>query len=71
MTASSPPSGPRATLTRHHKSLATQARTPFTLRMHRALSWLQRAEAAGDDHDVGFICLWIAFNAAYARTWAG
>lgn len=35
--------------------------------MHRALSWLQRAEAAGKDDDVGFVCLWIAFNAAYAQ----
>ena len=35
--------------------------------MHRALSWLQRAEAAGEDEDVAFICLWIAFNAAYAQ----
>ena len=34
--------------------------------MHRALSWLQRAEAAGEDDDVAFVCLWIAFNAAYA-----
>ena len=37
-----------------------QQRTPFSL------SWLQRAEAAGEDGDVAFICLWIAFNAAYA-----
>ena len=44
-----------------------QQRSPFTLRMHRALSWLQRAEAAGDDDDVAFICLWIGFNAAYAQ----
>ena len=35
--------------------------------MHRALSWLQRAEAAGDDDDVAFVCLWIGFNAAYAQ----
>jgi len=36
------------------------------LRVHRALSWLQRAEMAGDDHDAAFIFYWIAFNAAYA-----
>jgi hypothetical protein len=36
------------------------------LRVHRALSWLNRAEMAGDDHDAAFIFYWIAFNAAYA-----
>jgi len=46
--------------TLRHTALATQQRNAFTLRMHRALSWLQRAEAAGDDDDVAFICLWIA-----------
>ena len=37
----------------------------LTLRVHRALSWLQRAEQA-DDADGRFVFLWIAFNAAYA-----
>ena len=36
------------------------------LRVHRALSWLQRAEQAGKDADAAFIFYWIAFNAAYA-----
>jgi len=38
------------------------------LRVHRALSWLDRAEQLGhaDDIDGQFIFLWIAFNAAYA-----
>lgn len=35
------------------------------LRVHRALSWLKRAEEA-EDLDGQFIFLWIAFNAAYA-----
>lgn len=35
------------------------------LRIHRALSWLKRAENA-EDIDGRFIFLWIAFNAAYA-----
>ena len=40
----------------------------FGLRIHRALSWLHRAElAAQEDHDLAFISLWIAFNAAYAN----
>ena len=37
------------------------------LRVHRALSWLQRAELSGEDADGRFIFLWIAFNAAYAN----
>jgi hypothetical protein len=37
------------------------------LRVHRALSWLHRAEIAGDDDDAAFIFDWIAFNAAYAK----
>ncbi len=36
------------------------------LRVHRALSWLQRAEAEDEDFDAAFIFYWIAFNAAYA-----
>ena len=41
---------------------------PFnlSLRVHRALSWLDRAERCEDD-DGRFIFLWIAFNAAYAN----
>jgi hypothetical protein len=42
--------------------------TPLTLRVHRALSWMGRAEREVDDSDVKFILLWIAFNAAYAGT---
>lgn len=38
----------------------------LTLRVHRALSWLNRAEQLGEDPDGRFIFLWIAFNAAYA-----
>ena len=39
----------------------------LSLRVHRALSWLARAEACGDDDDARFIFLWIAFNAAYSE----
>ena len=35
--------------------------------VHRCLSWLNRAEQAGDDGDAVFIFLWISFNAAYAE----
>jgi len=37
------------------------------LRVHRALSWLDKSEQCGDDQDSQFIFLWIAFNAAYAQ----
>ena len=36
------------------------------LRVHRAISWLGRAEAETNDPDIRFILLWIGFNAAYA-----
>ena len=39
----------------------------LALRTHRALSWLQRAEAEESDGDAKFLFLWIAFNAAYAN----
>jgi len=38
----------------------------LALRVHRALSWLDRAEQC-DDPDGRFIFLWIAFNAAYSN----
>lgn len=55
-----------------HQALKTRHRQEreshhpnLTLRVHRALSWLNRAEQA-DDVDGRFIFLWIAFNSAYA-----
>ncbi len=39
---------------------------PLGLRVHRALSWLGRAEQEDADADVCFILLWIGFNSAYA-----
>jgi len=50
------------------KQRAIRAGFPETmgLRVHRAISWIGRAEACGDDFDARFIFLWIAFNAAYA-----
>ena len=43
------------------------------LRIHRALSWLEKAEyeAGKGDEDGAFIFLWIAFNAAYAGDLSG
>ena len=56
---------------RHHNLKTRQRRERhgypdnLSLRVHRALSWLDRAER-DDDPDSRFIFLWIAFNAAYA-----
>ena len=36
------------------------------LRVHRALSWLGRAEKVRPDDDARLVFLWIAFNAGYA-----
>jgi hypothetical protein len=51
-----------------HKQRAIRDGFPgdLGLRVHRALSWLQRAEMASHDLDGAFIFHWIAFNAAYA-----
>jgi hypothetical protein len=38
----------------------------LALRVHRAISWLSRAEAEQDDFDAAFVFYWIAFNSAYA-----
>ena len=36
------------------------------LRVHRALSWVERAKLCEDDDDARFIFLWMALNSAYA-----
>ena len=38
----------------------------FGTRVHRSISWLQRAEKEHDDPDARFIFLWISFNSAYS-----
>lgn len=57
----------------HHASLKEKQRsiregfsTELTLRVHRGLSWYGRACDQGNDADLRFILLWIAFNATYA-----
>lgn len=39
----------------------------LNLRLHRALSWLKKANDCQDDLDVCFVSLWIGFNAVYAK----
>ncbi len=50
-----------------HREVREQFPHSLSLRVHRALSWLKRAEQETQDHDAQFIFLWVAFNAAYAN----
>ena len=54
------------TLKQRHRQVRAHYPENLNLRLHRALSWWQRALQADDD-DGRFIFLWIAFNAAYAQ----
>lgn len=65
------PAAPLPTLDALAAREATLAHTALGLRLHRAISWLRRAENAGKDDDIAFICQWIAFNAAYAQELSG
>lgn len=50
-----------------HRSFRGAFSPSLSLRTHRALSWLDRAEQETSDDDARFLFLWIAFNAAYAN----
>ena len=39
----------------------------WRVRLHRAISWLERSEREGEDLDARFVFQWIALNAVYAR----
>ena len=49
-----------------HRDIREGLPPNLSLRIHRALSWLNCAEQA-NDNDSKFIFLWISFNAAYAH----
>ncbi|MEZ9323121.1 hypothetical protein AB4161_22690 [Vibrio sp. 10N.286.51.E5] len=49
-----------------HREVRDQHTRSLAVRVHRALSWLNKAEQSGD-LDSQFIFYWIAFNAAYAQ----
>lgn len=55
-----------ATLKQRHRAIRDDQPEALRVRIHRAISWLGRAEQEPDDHDARYIFLWIAFNAAYA-----
>ncbi|WXG55003.1 MAG: HEPN domain-containing protein [Candidatus Sedimenticola sp. (ex Thyasira tokunagai)] len=54
-------------LKRRQREIRDGFHVNLALRVHRALSWLQRAEQELDDGDARFLFLWIALNAAYAN----
>jgi hypothetical protein len=54
-------------LKERHRGIRDGQPEALRLRIHRALSWLMRAEQEADDPDARFILQWIALNAAYAR----
>src|SRR5690606_4419053 len=54
------------TLKEKHRAVRDNFPQPLSLRIHRSLSWLGRAEREADDADVRFILSWIGFNAAYS-----
>ncbi len=56
-----------SSLKKRHRATREDMPEALSLRIHRALSWLQRAEQERSDDDARFIFLWIAFNAAYAN----
>jgi hypothetical protein len=51
-----------------HRAEREEWHANLSLRVHRALSWLDRSEQLGEQQDLDgqFIFLWISFNAAYA-----
>ena len=49
-----------------HRNLRHNFDENFSIRIHRALSWLERAEKETDDADAAFIFYWISFNANYS-----
>jgi hypothetical protein len=56
-----------STLKQRHRDERGGFPQELSLRVHRALSWLDRAEQSASDKDVQFILLWVSFNAAYAQ----
>lgn len=54
------------TLKEQHRQVRDAQPEALRVRIHRAISWLARAEQEKEDQDARYIFLWIAFNAAYA-----
>ena len=61
-----PPQSPGEYLKQKQRATRDQFDRNFGTRVHRAISWLQRAEKEKGDADARFIFLWISFNSAYS-----
>lgn len=55
------------TLKEAHRLVRDAQPDSTRVRLHRAISWLNRAEQEDQDTDARFLFLWIALNAAYAQ----
>lgn len=60
-----------AELAKLREALPDDVGEEMTIRLHRAIRWLGRAEQETDDVDVRFMLLWISFNALYAKDLSG
>lgn len=49
-----------------HRELRSTYEESFSIRIHRSLSWLKRAEQEDTDIDAKFIFIWISLNSAYS-----
>ena len=56
-----------ASLKEKQREIRSEFSPELGVRVHRCLSWLNRAEQANEDCDAAFIFFWISFNAAYAE----
>ena len=50
-----------------HREVRESQPKGLSVRIHRAISWLKRAEQETEDPAAAFIFLWISLNAAYAH----
>ena len=53
-------------LKKMHLGLRDTYEESFSIRIHRSLSWLNRAEQEDKDIDAKFIFIWISLNSAYS-----
>ena len=53
-------------LKKMHRELRDAYEESFSIRIHRSLSWLNRAEQEDKDIDAKFIFIWISLNSAYS-----
>jgi len=51
-----------------HRAKRENYTDEFSIRIHRSLSWVNRAEKQDEDLDARFVFYWIAFNATYSGT---